>query len=65
MDNKDYIWVDYILKKAEQIKFGSIKIDITIKNGKIVNLKGIEITENLNIDEMAKAIDKSSINDKM
>jgi hypothetical protein len=63
--DKDKIWIEYILRKAEQIKFGTIKIDITIKNGKVVNLKGIETTENLNIDEIAKTIDNYSSNDKM
>lgn len=63
--DKDYIWIDYILNKAEQIKFGNLKVEITIKNGRIVNLKGIELAENLNIDEIAKTIDNYSRNDKM
>jgi|GEM_PF-3241063 len=59
MTDKDYIWIDYILNKAEQLKFGTVKLDITIKNGKVVNLKAIELAENINIDEIAKkTIDK-------
>lgn len=63
--DKDYIWIDYILKKAEQIKFGNIKLDMTVKDGKVVNLKGIEVMENVNINEIAKTIDNYDTGGKM
>lgn len=63
--DKDYIWIDYILNKAEQIKFGNIKLDMTVKDGKVVNLKGIEVMENVNVNEIAKTIDNYDTGGKM
>ena len=43
-------WFSFLKQNAEELKFGNISLDMTIKNGKIVNIKNIKTVENFNIN---------------
>jgi len=39
----------YIVQIAEETGFGNVELSLTIKNGKVVNIKNTKIIDNFNI----------------
>lgn len=43
-------WFSFIKDKAKKLRFGNLQVNLTIKNGKVVNVKHIREEENFNIN---------------
>lgn len=42
-------WFSFIKHKAEELGYGNLQVNLTVKNGKIVAIKNIREEENFNI----------------
>jgi len=49
MTKDDAKWFSYIAQKAEETGFGNLELNLTVKNGKVVNIKNAIAIENFNI----------------
>lgn len=50
MTDKDYKWINFLMEQAEKLKYGSITVEIVIKDGKIKVIKAGTKTETCNVD---------------
>lgn len=50
MEDKDYIWIDFLLKQAEELGFGTLEIELIVKNGKIKVIKSGKEIKTCNVD---------------
>lgn len=54
IDEKDYIWIYFLIGQAEQLKYGNLDVEIVVKNGKIKVVKSGKATETCNVDVDSK-----------
>jgi len=49
-DRYEQKWFSFLKQSAGDLNFGSISLEMTVRGGKIVNIKNIKVIENFNIN---------------
>jgi hypothetical protein len=49
-DRYEQKWFSFLKQSARDLNFGSISLEMTVRGGKIVNIKNIKVIENFNIN---------------
>ena len=50
IDDKDYIWINFLIEQAEQVGYGNLELEIIVKNGKIKVIKAGKEIKTCNVD---------------